>query len=568
MAAGLCLPLILSAQTAKLQVIHNAADPAAASVDVYANGAPLLDNFAFRTATPFVDVPAGVPVIVSIAPGSSMSVGEAIFADTVTLESGKSYIAIANGVLNPSAFAANGDPAAKPIAFDIYALAGRTQAENAMMVDVMAFHGATDAPKVDIVAGGSPVIPGLSYGSASGYLSLPPAVYDLGVAPSGGNPIVTFRADLTQAAGASLTVVASGFLNPDANGGGPAFGLFAIPAAGGAFRTLEVVPTQQFAQVQVIHNAADPAAALVDVWAGNEPLINDFAFRTATGFVDVPAGVDIPLGIAPSTSDSANDAIATFTVNLAPGRYIVVANGVLDTTAFAANSDPEAASISFALYPIGSVRPGASSEGNVDILVFHGATDAPKVDVLAGSTRLIEGLSYGESSDYLSVPAGSYVLGVAPAGGQPIAAFTADVTGLAGKSIAVVASGFLDPSKNGANAPAFGLYAALPDGGPLAQLPATTVSVNEVVMNSTNVLVAPNPATTSVSVEYTLSADAAVMARIVDMTGRVVSTTDLGNFSAGSQRFMLNTADLPSGPYHLILSTARTTDVVPLSIIR
>ena len=62
-----------SAQTARLQVIHNAADPAANQVDVYLNGSLALDNFEFRTATPFIDVPANVLINIGIAPPNSTS---------------------------------------------------------------------------------------------------------------------------------------------------------------------------------------------------------------------------------------------------------------------------------------------------------------------------------------------------------------------------------------------------------------------------------------------------------------------------------------------------------------
>ena len=66
-----------SANTARLQVIHNAADPGAAVVDVYVNGDLFLDEFAFRAATEFVDVPAGVTLEIGVAPGV-VAVGEEV----------------------------------------------------------------------------------------------------------------------------------------------------------------------------------------------------------------------------------------------------------------------------------------------------------------------------------------------------------------------------------------------------------------------------------------------------------------------------------------------------------
>ena len=83
----------------------------------------------------------------------------------------------------------------------------------------------------------------------------------------------------------------------------------------------------QTARVQIIHNSPSPT---VDIYANGGELQKDFEFRTATPFIDVPAGVDIDLAIAPSPSTSAAEAVANFTVNLAENEtYVVFATGIL-----------------------------------------------------------------------------------------------------------------------------------------------------------------------------------------------------------------------------------------------
>lgn len=68
-----------AAQTATIQVIHNSPSPAAASVDVYLNGAgpAAIAGLGFRQATGLVDLPAG-SYTVGIAPAGSSGPGEVI----------------------------------------------------------------------------------------------------------------------------------------------------------------------------------------------------------------------------------------------------------------------------------------------------------------------------------------------------------------------------------------------------------------------------------------------------------------------------------------------------------
>lgn len=103
--------------TARVQVIHNSADSAAAQVDVWLNNAPFINDFTFRTATPFVDAQAGIPFDVSIALPTSTDTVNALARFTYTLAAGETYILIANGIVSASGYS----PATP---FDLYVQGG------------------------------------------------------------------------------------------------------------------------------------------------------------------------------------------------------------------------------------------------------------------------------------------------------------------------------------------------------------------------------------------------------------------------------------------------------------
>lgn len=181
-------------------------------------------------------------------------------------------------------------------------------------------------------------------------------------------------------------------------------------------------------------------------------------------------------------------------------KYVVFANGVL-TSGYAPN--PDGRSIDFTLFVKTQARETATSS-DVDIFVLHGSTDAPTVDVKAreaGNLVLVNDAAYGDITPYFTVPANDYTLDLYLSDGTTlVGSFIAPLSALGGNSLAVFASGFLNPSANQNGAP-FGLFAALANGTVVPLLPGvvpvelssftatvngTSISLNWTTVTETN----------------------------------------------------------------------------------
>jgi hypothetical protein len=512
--------IFANAQTARLQLIHNAADPSAAVVDIYVNGTLFLNDFAFRTATAFQDVPAGIPLSVAVAPGTSSSVAEALATFPVTLNLGEKYLAVARGVLNPANFAAN--PNGTATAFDLSLISGVSETAAAGQVRLNIGHNSSDAPTVDIIARDvATLVDGVSYPSFATNIDVPANNYLIDITPDANNStiVATFDAPLATFGGSALTVLASGFLNPAANQTGAAFGLMAVKANGDVL----LLNDTAVAKLQVIHNCADPAAAVVDVYANNNPLLPNFAFRTATGYVSLPAGVQLNIQVAPGTSSSAAEALATVPVTLENGKkYVAIAKGVLAPASFAVN--PNAVPTAFGLFLSDGMREVSTVTGETQFRVFHGATDAPTVDVLANGGPLVDNATFNDLTNYISVPPANYNLAVTPGSDNNtvVASFNAPLSGLANQTSVVFASGFLSPSTN-QNGEAFGLFAALAD-GTVVPFSNTTSAL---VKNSTSLELFPNPANENISLINL--PEGGNLVQVLDLTGKVVISKEINN---------------------------------------
>jgi hypothetical protein len=564
-----------NAQTASLQVIHNCADAAAGTVDVYAGPNLLIDNLQFRfSSTTFTNIPAATVLTIGIAPGTSTSSAQSIATFTVNFAANSRNIVVADGIVSPTGYSPSST--VTPFTLVTYT-AGLAAAPNGTTTSLLIHHGSTDAPTVDIVApltGTNPTSPNIlvnnaSYPGFAPYLNLPTANYNIQVRDQfSENVVAEYVAPLSTlgVGGAALTVLASGFLNPANNSNGAAFGLFAATSASGALIPLPT-STITTTRLQAIHNCADAAASQVDIWVrsaatGTAPLllINNFAFRTASPFIDVPAAQTVSIYIAPPTSTSIASAIATLTYNLSSAsKYQLIASGILSTSGYT----PGSTAAPFNLIANASVRERAQNANNTDVLVFHGATDAPAVNVAAlGSGNIVSNISYGNynSAGYLPLPsntsAGNYTLFVTnTAGTATVASYGAPLNtlNLAGSAITVLASGFLAPANN-SNGPAFGLWVATAAGGSLIPLPSLAIptGISEKSELRSTISVYPNPFSNSLSIK---NDNKNIEVSLFDLTGKLVSVPQAAN--AGVTE--LNTSNLENGIYLLKINSEGNT---------
>jgi len=545
-------------QTARVQVIHNSADPAAKFVDVYLDGGLLLNDFKFRTATPYIDAPAGTPITISIAPSTSVTVDDAIANFTYTLTEGDKYVIVANGVLDPGAFAVNPDGVST--AFNLFVRNEmRESALDPNNIDFVFFHGATDAPTVDAIARDvATVVDNASYTAFTDYVSVPAGKYYIDVTP-GDLPsliVASARAFLEGAGGAAPVIFASGFFDVATNPGGKAFKLFyALPDG-----TVKQLPFITTAKLQVIHNAADPAAAVVDIYVDGALAIDNFEFRTATPYIDVPGNVVVNIAVAPPTSESVDDAIATIAATFKAGYgYVAMATGVLNPDLF--NPNPDGASIAFNLLVKENVEFISDRANGLEFFGVHGCTDAPTVDIIARDVAtLLDNVSYGAVSAYQTVPANTtYILDVA-LGDAPevvVASYEAALETVAGQSAVVFASGFLSPELNPEGSLGFGLYYTLAD-GTTGAFPVYVM--REGVENTIASNIYPNPANNNVNVTIPTEFNGTI--QIADLNGKVINQLNVNsNFG---ETFTINIADLASGIYTLTIASENVSTVTKL----
>lgn len=210
---GLSLLLATGAHaqpTALVQWVHNAPDPKLDTVDVYVNGARVLNDWTFRSATSVMEVEPGSELNVSIAPAWSSDDRDAWIHFPMAFMAETEYVVTAVGVLQPAEFS---NPFERDISLRL-AVQERARTDGRWgSVQFFGVHGAPDLPSIGLQSGRGPLVPQMAYGETTGYFRAAPLIFLMSMT-SGGEPVGHYLPNWRSLSGAVASLHPSGFASP------------------------------------------------------------------------------------------------------------------------------------------------------------------------------------------------------------------------------------------------------------------------------------------------------------------------------------------------------------------
>ncbi|MBC8061329.1 MAG: DUF4397 domain-containing protein [Clostridiaceae bacterium] len=196
--------------------------------------------------------------------------------------------------------------------------------------------------------------------------------------------------------------------------------------------------TQMNSYIRVFH--ASPNSPAVDVYANENLIVKDLAYKELSQYLPVPFG-NYNIKVYPS-GQMTNPVINTNIYIPENTVFNVAAIGVLPN---------------ISLYPI--QEPNTAQEsGKACVRFIHLSPNAPAVDIkLTDGTTVFNNVAYKDITNYVNVPAGTYTFKVTPNGTDNVVLtvpniklgpdnyYTIYAVGLVGKSPALEALAVLEP---------------------------------------------------------------------------------------------------------------------------
>ncbi len=246
-------------------------------------------------------------------------------------------------------------------------------------------HAVPGAPAVDIFTNGQLTIQGLEFGQVSTYVTVPAGDHQLTVAASG-TTTPLWEQPVTAASGSAATLVAVA-TNP------LSFQIYPddlTPLSLGKAR---------FTAIHAIAGAPNVDIALVD----GQVALSNLSFGQPAGTLDLPTNITYPFTVVVSGQGAASTLLTPDPVTLNTGT-------VYTLLVYGTPAAPEAKLLTAA------ADAPESSSGFVRLV--HGVADAPTVDVYVNDALVAPALEYGDMTEHIAVPAGTFSVVLRPAGGD------------------------------------------------------------------------------------------------------------------------------------------------------
>jgi len=450
-----------NAQTARFQLIHNAADPSLDTVDIYIDGNKL-ENVSFRQATGIIKAASAVVSININERNSTDSSNLVLVRFNQAVAANSNTLMMVTGVADTANFAINPNLLSTSLRLVTKTIASWAAGPNRVQVNI--FHGVTDAPGVDLftrptIATG--ILPtNLRFGQANGgtqALFFNNTATYLETRLTGTRAVIkAYNANLALFNQKIITVFASGFVSPINNQNGQSFGMFAVDTNG------VVIALPEATRLQFIHNAPDTALRNVDIYFNKTKVISNLTFRAATPFVSVFAG---NTEVLVSTVNQIDTLFFIPNINLISGKsYLAIALGLKDTTNFATN--PEGIDRGFNVLGYDSMPEGSLINNAFQYVVANGTPDAPSLNFnnVANQTAIVSALSYGNLTPLRSNNA-NLIFNISNDNNTKFnGSYLFNSTSYSNQSGVVFTSGFFSANDNPTNAASFKVFIALNNG--------------------------------------------------------------------------------------------------------
>lgn len=235
-----------------------------------------------------------------------------------------------------------------------------------------------------------------------------------------------------------------------------------------------LAPSQSKAAfVQIVNNSGDAKVSAVDIWVNNVRTFQNIQFRKGTAFTQINA-LSVSFAVTAVGAADTSNAMLNKTYSLgAINTYIMMLNGIASKTGYSPIQP-----LDFAVYDKAKIQ--SSDANKTEILVLHGSTDSPALDIWETKfalTKLVDNIKYNEFNGYLSMPTEDYQFELRLNGSMTaIAKYDVPLKSLGAKgfALAIFASGFSDKTKN-SNGADLGLFAVLLNGTVVPLPPANSL---------------------------------------------------------------------------------------------